>query len=279
MRVHYTLHLIGTVRSVIRNCVTCKRVHGKPCPQLLGQLLVDRLNPSPIFRNLGVDYVGPVVIKSGSIRKPVITKAYVCVFVCFLVRAVHLELVSNLTTASFIATLRRFVSRRGKPATIWSDHGTNLIWACREMKEVHAHLKKTDTEEILPTSARNEVFSGTSYLNMLLILVEWGAAIKSFKHHFHCVVGDVCLSYKELTTLVTQTEVFLNSRPLMPLPQPEDDIEALTPGHFLIGGYIKALQDPPQSFHNLSLLQRWHCCQTLVRQLWKRLSTEYLRSL
>ena len=88
----------------------------------------------------------------------------------------------------------------------------------------------------------------------------WEAAVKRFKRHFRRIVDDVRLSYEKLTTVLTQIEACLNSRPLTPLPQPEDNIEALTPGHFLIRGPIEALLDPPQSFNNLSLLRHWHLC-------------------
>ena len=100
---------------------------------------------------------------------------------------------------------------------------------------------------------------------MCRILVDYGeVAIKIFKRHFLSVVGDVRLTYEELTTVLTQIEVCHDSRPLTPLLQTEDGIEALILGHFLIGGPIEALLDPPQSFHKLSLLQHWHLHQTLV---------------
>ena len=59
---------------------------------------------------------------------------YVEVFVCFTAKAVHLKLVSELTTAAFIATLRRFIGRRGIPRTIWSDHGSYFIGAGKEIQ-------------------------------------------------------------------------------------------------------------------------------------------------
>ena len=67
---------------------------------MLGQLPPERLMPGPVFDNVGVDYAGPVYIKYGFVRKP-----YICVFVALSVKAVHLELVSDLTTEAFIATL------------------------------------------------------------------------------------------------------------------------------------------------------------------------------
>ncbi len=96
-----TFHIIGarkTIRTIIRACVICRRVSAKPKPQLFGQLPADRLKPGPVFERTGVDYAGPVMIKSGSVRKPTVVKAYVCVFVCLSVKAVHLELVTDLTS-------------------------------------------------------------------------------------------------------------------------------------------------------------------------------------
>ena len=55
-------------------------------------------------------------------------------------RAVHLEMVSDLTSEAFIACLRRFVARRGCPNQIWSDHGTNFVGANRELKEFYDFL-------------------------------------------------------------------------------------------------------------------------------------------
>ena len=101
------------VRDVTRRCVICRRVASKPRPQLLGRLPADRLRPGPVFDKVGVDYAGPILVKSGYVRKPIITKAYVCVFVSFTVKAVHLEPVSDLTTEAFLETLRRFITRRG----------------------------------------------------------------------------------------------------------------------------------------------------------------------
>lgn len=67
--------------------------------------------------------------------------------------------------------------------------------------------------------------------------------MKSFKSHLKKVVGDVRLTFEELTTVLVQIEACLNSRPLTPLPDSDDGIDALTPGHFLIGKPIEALPD------------------------------------
>ena len=118
----------------------------KPQFQMLGQLPTERLTPGLVFEHVGIDYAGPVYIKYGFIRKPTIVKAYVCVFVSLSVKAVHLELVSDLTTEAFIAALRRFIARRGRPSTIWSDHGTNFVGAAREIKEMIQFLEKRKSQ-------------------------------------------------------------------------------------------------------------------------------------
>ena len=85
------------VRDVTWRCVICSCVADKPSPQLLGRLPADQLRPGPIFDKVGVGYTGPILVKSGYVCGPVITKAYICVFVSFTVKAVHLEPVFDLT--------------------------------------------------------------------------------------------------------------------------------------------------------------------------------------
>ena len=113
------------IRSVTRNCVACRRRSLRP--PLMGQLPVERISPDLVFNRVGVDYAGPFYVKYGYVRKPTLVKSYVCVFVSLSIKAVHLELVSDLSTEAFIACLRRFIARRGKPSLIWSDHGSNFV--------------------------------------------------------------------------------------------------------------------------------------------------------
>ena len=93
------------------------------------------------------------------------------------------------------------------------------------------------------------------------------------------IVSTHKLTFEEFTTILTQIESCLNSRPLAPLQYDEDCIEALTPGHFLIGKPLESIPDPVFSYHTLSLLRRWHLCQALVCHFWQRWSTEYMSSL
>ena len=138
-------HIVGlrrVVRTITRACVICRRTTTRPQNQLEGQLPVERITPGIVFQQVGVDYAGPVYLRVGHVRKPTFVKAYIGVFVSFTIKAVHLELVSDLTSASFIACLRRFVARCGKPHTIWSDHGSNFVGAERELADLAAFLEE-----------------------------------------------------------------------------------------------------------------------------------------
>ena len=96
----------------------------------------------------------------------------------------------------------------------------------------------------------------------------WEAAVKCMKSHLRYIASHDKLTFEEYSTVLSQIEACLNSRPLVPLPHEGDGVEALTPGHFLIGRRMEALPDPAFSFRKMSLLERWHLCQALVRQFW-----------
>ncbi len=220
------------------------------------------------------------MVKKGSVRKPTLVKAYLCVFVCLSVKAAHLELVSDLTTEAFLASLRRFVARRGKPSLIRSDHGTNFVGAARELKELFQFLGDEVTQRNVSQFCASQgitwkfIPEHAPHFGGL-----WEAAVKSVKTHLRRVVRDVRLTFEELTTLLSQVEACLNSRPLAPLPDSDDGFEALTPGHFIIGRPLEAIPDPSSSYQTVSLLRSWRLCQSLARQVWQLWSTEYIRHL
>ena len=119
---------------------------------MLRQLPVKRLTAGSVFDHVGVDYTGLVYLKYRHIRKPTI-----CVFVSLSVKAVHLELASDLTANAFVTSLKRFIARRGKPHTLWSNHGTIFIGTARELKELKEFLEEQKIEGVISSfcSAQN----------------------------------------------------------------------------------------------------------------------------
>ena len=211
-------HVIGlrkTVRTITRQCIMCTRHSVKPTAQLLGQLPVERVTAGSVFTRVGVNYAGPFQIKYGYVKKPTILKAYICLFVCLAVKAVHLELVSDLTTEAFIAALRRFTARRGHPSLIWSDHGTNFVGVNRELKELNTFLSHQVTQ------GTTSEFCSTQNIQWKYIPERsphfggiWESAVKSVKNHLNRVISSFKLTFEEFSIILTQEEACLNSRPL-----------------------------------------------------------------
>ena len=105
----------------------------------------------------------------------------------------------------------------------------------------------------------------------------WESAVKSTKTVINRVVSPVKLTFEEFTTVLTQIEACLNSRPLTPLNLPDDDgIAVLTPGHFLIGKPLMSLPDPQLSYRSVSLLKRQQVAQTVFFLIQQRMTSYHI---
>ncbi|XP_072041251.1 uncharacterized protein [Amphiura filiformis] len=122
----------STARRIIGSCVTCRKQRAKVAEQQMADLPRSRVNPEEApFTRVGVDYFGPVEVKRGRS----VVKRYGMVFTCLAVRAIHIEKADTLETDSCICAIRRFIARRGQVKEVWSDNGTNLVGAKRELQE------------------------------------------------------------------------------------------------------------------------------------------------
>lgn len=122
----------------------------------MGDLPAHRVRTSRPFSKTGVDFCGPIFIREGRRRGTKHVKAYVAVFVCMTIKAVHLEVVSDLTTDAFLNAFKRFISRRGKPTDVFSDNDTNFVGANRELSELKT-LFERDQDNIIDKAAAEEI--------------------------------------------------------------------------------------------------------------------------
>ncbi len=276
---YYIPSLRNYLKGLSRRCTACQRAYSRGVTQQLGLLPASRTTPAPPFTETGLDFAGPFYVRRGHVRKPVLDKAYVCIFVCFTTKAVHLELCSDLSTEEFLACLRRFCGRRGTPATIWSDNGTNFVGAYHHFQDVKSLLSRSSSS-ISHFCGENSIvwkFSPprTPHMGGL-----WEATVKRMKTLLHKILGPHHLQFHEFYTALTEVEATLNSRPLTPLYSTDaDDQLTITPGHFLIGRPLRSPPTLPPSQAKLSNLRRWQLVQRLNHDFWIAWRTQYLQSL
>lgn len=265
-------------RTVVHTCITCFRYRPSIAEQIMGDLPSVRVNQKRVFSNVGIDYCGPFYTKGNRKQGP--TKCYLCIFVCMPTKAAHIELVSNLTTDAFVGALKRFWARRGYPSNIYCDNGTNFVGADRELRKM---LQQFNTQQ-----HKSSVAEVSSQLGIQFHFIPprspsfgglWEACVKSTKEILQKVTMDVLLTHEEMITTLAQVEACLNSRPLTPLSSDPQDLEPLTPGHFIIGGPIESFPEPDLQTIPCNRLSRWQQMQRVFQEFWARWHKEYLPTL
>lgn len=258
-------------KTIISRCINCMRYNLKTQTQLMATLPINRTKPQRPFKSCAVDYLGPVGLASKTGRNPKITKAYVCVFVCTVTRAIHLELVNDASTTEFIAAFRSFISTRGAVASICSDNGTNFVGANNWLQNIYKG-GQVEKEFNLKWSfiTPNAPHHGGLH----------EAAVKSTKKHLRRVIGQQNLTFREYHTLLKQVEASVNSRPICPISDDPNDLVALTPGHFLIGEPLVMLTEENDLTNvKVGRLTRWQMVQQMNQNFWARWHDEYIMHL
>lgn len=268
-----------TVASVIQKCVRCFRARPRTLDQIMADLPVDRVTESRAFVVTGVDYCGPFSYKS-EVRNRQPIKCYLSIFVCFATKAVHMELVKDLSTQAFLSALRRFICTRGRPSRIWSDNATNFVGAKNELAELKALFLSDSHQAAVHQMCLNDCIDWrfipprSPHFGGL-----WEAAVKTAKYHIRRTLGSMMLSFDELRTLVCSVCAIVNSRPLFPISENPDDLEVLTPAHFLVGAPITSFIEPDLVNLNVDRLDRWQKVTQLQQIFWVRWRESYLSSL
>ncbi|XP_043276021.1 uncharacterized protein [Venturia canescens] len=266
------------VKACIHQCSRCVRWKATVPTQLMANLPPACVNSARPFQFTGVDYAGPIYLREASGRGKTCYKGFFVVFVCLTTRAIHLEVASDYSTNAFIAAFRRFTSRRGVCSELFSDRETNFVGADRELQRLFdANTKEGQTIRTAVNTERVKwSFNppGAPHFGGI-----WEAGVKSVKHDLHRVVGETRLTFEEMTTLLTQIEACLNSRPLCAMSDDPEDMAALIPGHFLIGTALTAIPEPTLLDTKIHHLSRWQHLIKMRNHFWQRWKHDYLSGL
>lgn len=261
------------VKKISRSCLICKKRKCRNEEPMMGDLPEGRLAAYVLpFTHTGMDYFGPLEVTVGRRKE----KRYGVIFTCLTIRAVHVELAGSLDTNSAIMAIRRFMSRRGKPVHIYSDNGTNLRGAERELKRAIAEIDQLKMSQELSNRNINWHFIPAAAPHMG---GSWERLVRSIKTTLHVILKERAPKEEVLSTLMAEAENIVNGRPLTHISIDPKDMESMTPNHFLIGTNNR--MDAPGNFseNDLCSKRQWRIAQALSNMFWKRWLKEYLPTL
>ncbi|XP_037394566.1 uncharacterized protein LOC119263501 [Pygocentrus nattereri] len=264
------------VAQYIRQCVRCRRVRAPLEEQRMADLPSDRVDPAPPFTYCGMDCFGPFHTKQG--RKE--QKRYGLLFTCLCSRAVHIEMLEDMTTDAFINALRCFIAIRGTVRHIRSDQGTNFIGAKNEMAKALRELSK---ERVAAYLADNQCDFQMNTPHSSHTGGVWERQIRTVRSVLSTVLADSAgrLDDTSLRTFFYEAMSIVNNRPLTVdnISDPTS-LEPLTPNH-LITMKSSVPLSPPGRFirEDLYAKKRWRRVQYLSEQFWHRWRKEYLSNI
>ncbi|XP_071033036.1 uncharacterized protein [Parasteatoda tepidariorum] len=179
-----------TIKKAIKICVVCQRFNSRPASIPEGPLPEDRVKEESVFEIIGLDVAGPLYLKERQ-------KVWILLITCAIYRAVHLELLTALSTDNFLLALRRFISRSGRPSKIYSDNGTNFVGFEKLLRNVDLERLKGEiapiTWKFIPPSA--PWWGGF-----------WERLVGLMKQILRKVLGRTSLSYEEMATVLCECE-------------------------------------------------------------------------
>ncbi|XP_071488837.1 uncharacterized protein [Diadema antillarum] len=244
----------------------------------MANLPEDRTEPTPPFTNVGMDCFGPFTVKRG--RSEI--KQYGLIFTCFCSRGVHIEMLDDMSTDSFINALRCFIALRGAVRQVRCDQGTNFVGARNEFQAALKELDNKKIETYLADRQCEFVFNVPQSSHAGGV---WERQIRTIRSIVRATI-DMCpgrLTDSVLRTFFYEAIAIVNSRPLATVNMNDPRADApLTPNHLLtMKGKVPL--PPPGQFPPVDMYRytkkAWRRVQSLLEQFWSRWKRECLLSL
>lgn len=258
---YWILQSRRAIRHVIKRCWRCRRFSAKKAYAEEGALPVDRVKNADVFEITGVDLCGPLLLKGGK-------KIWVVIFTCAVFRAIHLELVSSLSSKAFIQALGKFIKKHRRPDVCYSDNGTNFHGADR----LFQNLDWSKIQNAHPIIWKFNPPSAAWWGGF------WERLIRSIKDLMRRMLGKAVLKKEELQVVLENVQEVINGRPLTYVYEDPEEPQPLTPAMFM-----KPVTD--NAFPEGEMLEaekmriRYKCVNTITEELRQRFRKEYLSQL
>ncbi|VDI05824.1 Hypothetical predicted protein [Mytilus galloprovincialis] len=268
------------VSSIIYKCITCRKLRGHTEQQKMADLPEDRVIPETPFTSIGIDTFGPWSVISRRTRGGVANaKRWAIIFTCLVTRGVHLEVVEEMTSSSFINAFKRFIAIRGEVKLIRSDRGTNFVGATDQLGIDSINVEDGPIKEHLYDNGIEWHFNSPHSSHMGGI---WERMIKTTRSILDSMLSELPgkeLSHEVLVTLLAEVSAIINSRPLTCVPTDSDEPLPLTP-NLIITQKPSVLIPKDVSFDCKDMYYaQWKRVQYLSNVFWKRWRVEYLQTL
>ena len=268
------------INSILHKCVKCRRLRGRVEQQKMAELPVDRVTPSPPFTYVGVDTFGPWSVVTRRTRGGIANaKRWAIMFSCLVTRAIHIEIVEEMTSSSFINSLRRFTAIRGPVKELRSDKGTNFVGAVNELGIHSVNVEDPKIKNFLCEHKTICRFNPPHASHMSGAWERMIGLARKILDSMLCDIHGKQLTHEVLCTLMTEVCCIVNSRPITVVSNDPESPTVLTPNVLLtqkIDSDVKPLQD----FSMKDMYQsQWKHVQLLADQFWKRWRTQYLHNL
>lgn len=278
---YFIMHGSKTVKNFLLQCVPCRKLRGTVLTQKMNDLPEDRLENTPPFTNTGMDVLGPYNVTEGRAtrKNSGVRKLWAVLFTCLVSRAIHLEPLPSMDTASLKNALTRFYSLRGTCKILRSDQGTNFIGARNEEQlilcnsEIETFIRQYNCQWVLnPPKASH--FGGV-----------WERQVGSVKRILSAcsmLLGNRYMTRDEFSTFLAEAASTINNTPMYEVSGDPNEPMPLTPANLLT---FKDNPNPPplENFDAKDLLaygsRRWRRVQYLAEQFWSRWRREYIHQL
>jgi hypothetical protein len=214
-----------TVKKVLSECVTCQKFNSIPFkyPKMT-DLPKDRVNLIRPFEHVGVDYTGHIFVKDSQTSTS--SKMYILIFTCLNVRAIHIDLLPDMSAQTFLLSFQRFTNMHGIPAKLYSDNaksfgvGGDILHQSMSSNMFNEHMKM------------NNIQHHKIPLYSAWVGSTWERLIRVVKSCLYKTIGRAKLNYFELLTSLSTIKNVINSRPLT-YRSSENNFEVISPNSFL----------------------------------------------
>ena len=264
------------IKNVKSRCVICRRIQRVCETQCMGSLPEERLKPAPPFYNTSLDLFGPFYVKA-PVKRRTELKVYGIIFTCMVCRAVYLDIAEGYDTNNFLKTFRRFVSVRGFPKIVYSDRGTQLVKA---NKELTGGIVDLDFDEIAKFGRKE----GMSWKFTKGADAPWQngcseSLIKSVKRALTLSICDRVLQFGELQTVLFEVANLINERPIGAKPGCDINLGTYLSPNDLLLGRTSNKASPDMCNTDTSFLKCFKHVDEVINCFWKKWTRDFFPTL